>query len=330
MPQSETKKRSSRLQLALRILVSVGLMIYLIRMIDWKEALEIIKGGSFLYIAGAFLAIQITVSSSVVKWSMLVHPTHNKTNKKDVSIHKLGRLYYVGLFFNNFLPGSVGGDLVRVVQLGKTTGISRATASVALERLTSGIALVAIVIVSSFFIKDARPYLLSLFLIVALALIVYVLFKYWVKQVDRKGAHIEKGGKVNQLLMKGKTGILTFAKDLSHYKKEQWKWWLIIGNLSLLFQFGLAWINDLLFLSFGIDIAWIELLVIITLISVITMIPVSLNGLGVREVSYVFFFQQLGVPDEISLSVSLLFFFLVSISSLVGGLFWLVERRRAA
>ena len=93
-----------------------------------------------------------------------------------------------------------------------------------------------------------------------------------------------------------------------------------MGFFPYLFQVGMAWINDLLFLSFGINIPLLELLVVITLISVITMLPVSLNGLGVREASYVFFFNELGVPEEIALSVSLLFFFLVSISSLIGGI----------
>ena len=89
---------------------------------------------------------------------------------------------------------------------------------------------------------------------------------------------------------------------------------------------GLAWINQLLFLALGIKVPWLELLVIITLISVITMLPVSVNGLGVREGSYVFFFKQLDVPNEMAIAVSLLFFFFVSLSSLVGGLFWLSER----
>ena len=79
--------------------------------------------------------------------------------------------------------------------------------------------------------------------------------------------------------------------------------------------------------SFGIEVPFLHLLVIITLISVITMIPVSLNGLGVREAGYVLFFQSIGVPDGVALSVSLLFFFLVTISSLIGGLFWLMERK---
>lgn len=65
---------------------------------------------------------------------------------------------------------------------------------------------------------------------------------------------------------------------------------------------------------------------IITLISFITMLPISVNGLGVREGCYVLFFSELGVPMEIALTVSLLLFVMVSISSLAGGLFWMAER----
>ena len=103
-------------------------------------------------------------------------------------------------------------------------------------------------------------------------------------------------GKINSLLNKGKQGIINIGETAKDYQNEGWIWWLKIGILSLLFQVGMAWINDLLFLSFGIDVPWLELLVIITLISVITMLPVSLNGLGVREAGYVFFFKELRCP----------------------------------
>lgn len=324
MSLKRQRKYSSKWPFALRIIVSTGLMLYLIQMIDWKEALIVIEEGSFLYIGAAFLAIQITVALSVIKWYMLVHPSHNKTHIKEVSIHRLGCLYYIGLFFNNFLPGSVGGDIVRIVQLGKTIGMARSTASVALERLTSGIALVGIVICISFFMNDVRPYFLSLLILLGFVLVIYLSYQFFVSK-NRKGFKLK--GKFGEVLNKGKKGIDSFRETIKNYRYERWYWWLGVGILSVLFQFGMAWINDLLFRSFGIHIPWLELLVIITLISFITMIPVSLNGLGVREASYVFFFQNIGVPEGISLSVSLLFFFLVSISSLVGGLFWILERR---
>ena len=144
---------------------------------------------------------------------------------------------------------------------------------------------------------------------------------------EQSSVKLPKGGKLHALNVKIKEMLLNIAETTRVYKKESWLWWGMILLLSFLFQVGMAWINDLLFKSFGIDVPFLHLLVIITIISVITMIPVSLNGLGVREAGYVFFFQSIGVPDGVALSVSLLFFFLVTISSLIGGIFWLMERK---
>ena len=119
----------------------------------------------------------------------------------------MGRLYYIGLFFNNFLPGSVGGDLVRIVYLGKITDVSRATASVAVERLTSGVALIAIVFLSSFFMENARPYLFSLSIIIGSSLFLYLLIRYWVQRGERQEVANHSNGKLSLLLEKGKTDI---------------------------------------------------------------------------------------------------------------------------
>jgi glycosyltransferase 2 family protein len=331
MTVSTEQKRTSWLQVLIRTFVSIGLMVWLIGMMDWKQALQMIKEGSPLYLVVAFLAIQLTVSTSIWKWKLLIDSSEKNKDRNGASMKKLGRIYYIGLFFNNFLPGSVGGDVVRIYYLGKKTGVSTATTSVLFERITSGGALVGIVILSAFFMDDARPYLLSLFILIGIVLVLYLFIKLWLKKVTRSELSSDSSvplGRIDSLMKKGKQEIIKIGETAKDYRNEGWIWWLKIGILSLLFQVGMAWINDLLFLSFGIDIPLLELLVIITLISVITMLPVSLNGLGVREASYVFFFNELGVPEEIALSVSLLFFFLVSISSLVGGIFWLSERRR--
>ena len=79
--------------------------------------------------------------------------------------------------------------------------------------------------------------------------------------------------------------------------------------------------------SFGIDVPFLHLLVIITIISVITMIPVSLNGLGVREAGYVFILSKHWGSRWNRLICFFVVFFLVTISSLIGGIFWLMERK---
>ena len=327
MKKSKENKVKSYLQLLIRFIVSVGLMVWLVTMIDWDEAFRIMKEGSPFYFVLAFLAIQITVATSIWKWKMLIQSSEKKLRNDQVSPTYLGKLYYIGLFFNNFMPGSVGGDVVRIYYLGKKTGVATATTSVLFERITAGFALVGIVLISALFMDQSRPYLISLLILIIIAVALYIIIKLFMKKVTVTERDSSSQSKLSILMVKGKQAIIGIGDTAKNYRNESWQWWGMILLLSFLFQVGMAWINDLLFRSFGIEVSFLHLLVIITLISVITMIPVSLNGLGVREASYVLFFQSIGVPEGIALSVSLLFFILVTISSLIGGLFWLMERR---
>ena len=327
MKKSKENKVKSYLQLLIRFIVSVGLMVWLVTMIDWDEAFRIMKEGSPFYFVLAFLAIQITVATSIWKWRMLIQSSEKKLRNDQISPTYLGKLYYIGLFFNNFMPGSVGGDVVRIFYLGKKTGVATATTSVLFERITAGFALVGIVLISALFMDQSRPYLISLLILIIIAVALYIIIKLFMKKVTVTERDSSSQSKLSILMVKGKQAIIGIGDTAKNYRNESWQWWGMILLLSFLFQVGMAWINDLLFRSFGIEVSFLHLLVIITLISVITMIPVSLNGLGVREASYVLFFQSIGVPEGIALSVSLLFFILVTISSLIGGLFWLMERR---
>jgi uncharacterized protein (TIRG00374 family) len=325
--ETKAEKVKSRLQLLIRIVVSMGLLVWLITKIDWNEAFETMKEGSPFYFILAFLAIQITVATSIWKWKMLIESSERKHRNYYGSPTYLGKLYYIGLFFNNFMPGSVGGDVVRIYYLGKTTSVATAAASVLFERITAGFALVGIVLVSALFMDQSRPYFISLLILIGIAVGFYFIIKFLMKKADVPEKYISQG-KISILLGKAKSAMIGISETAKNYRNESWQWWGMILLLSFLFQVGMAWINDLLFQSFGIHLSFLHLLVMITLISVITMIPVSLNGLGVRETSYVLFFQSIGVPEGIALSVSLIFFFLVTISSLIGGLFWLMERRK--
>ena len=280
MKKSKENKVKSYLQLLIRFIVSVGLMVWLVTMIDWDEAFRIMKEGSPFYFVLAFLAIQITVATSIWKWRMLIQSSEKKLSNDQISPTYLGKLYYIGLFFNNFMLGSVGGDVVRIYYLGKKTGVATATTSVLFERITAGFALVGIVLVSALFMDQSRPYLISLLILIIIAVALYIIFKIFMKKATVTERNSSSQSKLSLLMVKGKQAIIGIGDTAKNYRNESWQWWGMILLLSFLFQVGMAWINDLLFRSFGIEVSFLHLLVIITLISVITMIPVSLNGLG--------------------------------------------------
>ncbi|NDE76852.1 MAG: TIGR00374 family protein, partial [Proteobacteria bacterium] len=86
------------------------------------------------------LAILLTIAAVIVsawKWQLLLRAVD-----QDVSLFRLSDAYLVGLFFNNFLPSNIGGDVARAHAIGRHTGrLGVVVASIAGERLLAGLAL---------------------------------------------------------------------------------------------------------------------------------------------------------------------------------------------
>ena len=78
MTNTKEGKAKTSLQSIVRIVVSTGLMAWLLTMIDWDEAFRVMREGSPFYFVAAFLAIQITVLTSIWKWKMLSRITREK------------------------------------------------------------------------------------------------------------------------------------------------------------------------------------------------------------------------------------------------------------
>lgn len=302
-----------------RAAVSTGLLVWLWFSVDRHAILASLKTSDPRPVLGAFLAVQLAAAASTVKWFFLV-----RDRPARVTLGKLFRLYYIGLFFNNFFPGSLGGDVARVLYLGRQTGVPKAAASVVLERLTGGLALVGILLATAGSLPGFRPYLSSILPLAGLlvAALLGVLFY----QARPRTTDPEPTPTPGRTLASVGRLVGSLGRELTHYRGLGWRWWTGVALLSLAFQGALVGINGLLLRSFQVSLPWLELSATVCLISALTMLPLGINGLGIRETGYIFLFQRLGVAGETALSVSLLFFLLVLISSLAGGVFWLLER----
>jgi hypothetical protein len=319
----------SYLRLLTRILLSAGLLVWLGLKLDWQTLAATLQESRPVHLMAALLTVQLTVLASTWKWLMLVRAFPSAG--RGVSFVRLARLYYLGLFFNNFLPSSVGGDVMRVFYLGRSIGAPAAAASVAMERLSSGIALVVLTLGAACFMQSVRPYIAPILIVAGIFAMIVAGLAVLVHRIENQRprglpADGEPLDSRSRLIRPVRRFLQGFGQAVGEYRRQHWRWWVGVALLSGGFQVGMVWINDWLFRAMHLSVPWADLFVIISLISVLTMLPISVNGLGVREVGYLFFFRQLGVDSEIAVSVSLLFFILVLLSSLCGGLFWLVEK----
>jgi uncharacterized membrane protein YbhN (UPF0104 family) len=100
--------------------------------------------------------------------------------------------------------------------------------------------------------------------------------------------------------------------------------------LSFLIHFVQAWIHMLLGRAIHINIPYSFCIILYPLVGTFSALPVSLNGLGLREGGYLFLFQFIGVGSEKGVAFGLLLFVIVALDSLIGGLVFLVQKNAKA
>jgi uncharacterized protein (TIRG00374 family) len=95
-------------------------------------------------------------------------------------------------------------------------------------------------------------------------------------------------------------------------------------------SFGIQLLNIIVYIllakELGISVHWGYFFLFFPIVTVIAMLPLSFNGLGMREGMMVFLFAKAGVPASQALALSLTWFFLVTVISLLGGLIFALRR----
>ena len=298
-----------------KVFVSLVLIALIFYKIDLSQWLAVVKSAQMPGLSLAFLLVIFSIVISALKWQVLL-----SSLDVHVPIHRLTTSYFVGLFFNNFLPTNIGGDVVRIYDVGRYTGKkTEAAASVIVERILAGFALGLTALIAIFISFDRSRSFLWLIISFMLLCVVFLLLV-----TNRSILHY-----LNDRLLPGLFSIKERARDVADaIHKCSINRALVIQVLgwSLVFQLLVVLVNYLIFLSLGLKVSLVYCLIFIPLISALSLLPISVNGLGVREGAYIFFFGQVGLNTAQSVSASLVFFVLVVLSSLIGGIAFALQR----
>src|SRR5439155_2670792 len=104
---------------------------------------------------------------------------------------------------------------------------------------------------------------------------------------------------------------------------------LAVLLVGLLYSLPFAWIYQLYFrLSAGLDVPYLATLLVLVAIAILSNIPISVNGIGLREQLHYLLFASLGVSKELAVGISVIVFSQFLILSVLGGLVWLRLRAR--
>ncbi|ETX06174.1 lysylphosphatidylglycerol synthase transmembrane domain-containing protein [Candidatus Entotheonella palauensis] len=299
------------LSISLKIGVSTALLAYCFSRVGWHDLWAEIAGANVLflglYIGVSFLA---TIASSF-KWHVL-----STAHGLSASRSKLTLLYMVGYFFNNILPTSIGGDVVRAYELGKTDGKqTEAMASVFMERFTGLTALIIFagvaVAIDPHFLGDIKLTVALAAVCVAYLGVIALVFQRTILQVLQQRLQWALAQRILRKLQKLQEAILLY--------RHQWRALLVSMLYSFAFYLVSVWIVYTGCLTFGAAPNLTALFLVVPIMHILFMIPISLGGIGLQEWAYTAVLGMIGVSGAIGLSVALLYRARTILFGLIGG-----------
>jgi hypothetical protein len=274
--------------------------------------LEYVAAGVLLYVAGQAL--------SAWKWRLLLGPV----GLGAVRYTRLLAFYFIGMFFNLFLPTVVGGDAVKAVLLTRETGSpARATASVFMERNLGLFALLSIALVAAWRAPAVDIVGMRLSTLTLLLLAGFVAANVVLATRGVYGLVDRIIGSTRLARMRPRAAPLYEAMSAYAARPR-----VLVATVLLSFVFQGVVIAVVFLNARALDLQFpfATIAVFVPLISLAGMIPVSVNGLGVREALYIFFFGRLGAPTEVSVSLALLYLAVTFTASLPGGIVYALQR----
>ncbi len=302
-----------RLFSLLRMVISLGLLAFLLSKVGLRETWESLQRAKIGYLLAVFLLYLLSIVLRSYRWRIFLDAQGVRA-----SIPKLTSLYLVGVFFNLVLPSGFGGDVVRVYELSKySSRTASSITTVFMDRLSGFLALFAMATSAlAFSYRLVPPEVGATIILIFLASLVGTgaLFSRplwgrlkglpllsWLAQKDT----------VKELYLSARIYSLPpFLRAIS---------------LSLAFNMLIMIMNYLAALSFGVEISFWYFLLFIPIISFLLVLPISLSGLGVREGAYIYLFSRVGVPPSLALTISLSIYAVTVATGLIGALIYAVE-----
>ena len=319
-----------------KVIVSLILIFLLLREIGlqetWEKLLHVHPG----YLLAALVVALLGVVVRAYRWRVLLSAL-----EIEVPLGQLTALYFIGFLFTNVLPTGFGGDPIRMYELSRYTHRTAESAGTVLaDRFFGLIVLQAMAVVAlAFGYPLVEPWMIAftVLLFVGSLVAVWLLLnrQLWQSLGERLKPLASLGQKQGSIPSKivGQVGNLSIVEGFKRFYESLHGYNIAsVGKtlgVSLVFNILLITMNYLLGLSLGTRVSIWYYFLFVPITSIVTLLPVSFAGLGVREGAYVLLFIQAGMPRETALSLSLLVYVIsIFTPGLIGGIIYVLKGAR--
>lgn len=306
-PPGESSANRRRLGAALRVAFGAAVLALLVTRSGVGQLRMILRDTSAGFVALAFCFVALGIVASAIRWQVYL-----RALRCPRPLWYLVRLYTAGYFFNAFLPTGIGGDVYKAIRVrGDGGSVGAGFASVMLDRLSGLVALTVLGAGAALWHLTGdgtnRPALAALALSAAVlgGLGLWLLVRPFVKRRYLSANHT---GRIR--------GVLVALDEGAHHPQAA-VWGLVWG---FAFQATVVAFHAALLRSLHLHVPLTGLVCVIVVVSIASLLPVTINGLGVREAAYVWSLRQFGIASHSALALALLVFGLLLVTSVLGGI----------
>jgi len=299
------------------LLVACGLFAWILSRTSFTGALESLRTADLPLFLAAFLLMFVQFAISTFKWTLLLR-------RKGIRLpfRTLYAIYLSGSFISSFLPGRYSGDLYRGWVVARKTGRAYdSAATVVLERVSGLFVLCGIGFLASlYWVATTADSGLLFPVAIALGGIVCMI----VAMFSEKAKNV-----VAKLLTFLQLGFLVspltkFHKAIATYRGDRRLILQVLG-LAIGFYAQAFAIIYLLMAAVGGDAPYVYVALVTPVVYLLEALPISVNGLGVRESAFILFFGRIGISNEQVMAFSLLVLLNRTLTNLSGGFFLLAR-----
>ena len=303
-----------------KVTVSVALVTYVLTRRSVTEIQDVLLNPQWGWLLGALAVYAISVFGGALQWSWILRAAGIEAPGREIR-----RLYFIGLFFNNFLPANIGGDAYKIVDLGRRENRAMGVfCSTLLDRLIgltalTSLAVVFLMVAAANNIPLPTLALLLIFAMVALVALLALLLS------RRLGTWLP--GVFQRLGLPGPARWLrNVTAELALFRPRV-RWLNGIFLFSVLVQFLRMATHLLVAYGLGLTLSveqMIQLMVLVPMLALSLILPITINGIGLRESVAAQLLVFCGLAEPQVVAMEMVAFLVMVLFSLQGGvLLWL-------
>jgi len=309
-----------KIKTILKIIISLLLILFIVYNVGMEKVWDQFSHMKFHLVLIAIALDALGVVISAKKWQILL-----ESKLIHVPYARILKHYYIGVFFNAFLPTTIGGDAVKSYYLSKELDKRiEALSSIIMERLTGLIAIVSIgacaILVGYTLIPRDAFVIATLVVIPGPLLLMVLIFKFNAIEKIISRPFFSRFPNITDIIRDANISLREYSSN---------KYILSISlMISFLYHILLIFINYVLALALGLDIEIFYFFIFVPVTEILILLPITIQGFGVRSGSYVTLFSQVGIPSPSAFALGFSMQMVKVIGNIIGGIVYAMSNVR--